>query len=273
LSIVDLGAAHDAEAARRAQPRDAVKALGAARRQEQEGPRRERAPGLEHELLLALGCRSGDDHRAAGGGAAETRGVGEGGGLGQVVLEVAEIPHPLGRRAERLDAVRVFARLHREERDARERAGEESPDPAVAREGARGDPAVDDGDRNRSGGRPIQEERPDLGLDQDDQGRPRPIERALHRSGELEGEGEDRLRRDVLAASSCPAAVVTEIPAGHRGGRQAAPEGAQEVRATPICRPDRVDPDAALEEGVRTTAQLPAESPSRRPPARDRTRA
>ena len=191
------------------------------------------------------------------------------GGGGEVVLQVAEAPDSLRRRAESLEAARILLRLHRGHGEPGERLREEPPDEAVTREGTLGDPAIDERHRDPAALGALEEERPDLRLGQNDQARARLGQGLLDRSREVEREGVDR----GLAAER----TLGELAARRRrdgdaesGARHASPKLREQVaRHADLADRDRVDPDASGE--IRPLGEAePAPDVAEPAPARER---
>ena len=119
------------------------------------------------------------------------------------------------------------------------------------------------------GPRPLEQERPELRLGQDDQPRPGGRERLLDRAREVERKGEDR---DSLAGEGARGLQArrrrhreTEAGAGRSPG-----ERRQKVPGdTDLSHRHRVDPDAAVQIGVGREPQ-PASDVSQPSPSRDR---
>ena len=272
-SGVEGGAAQNAQAARLHQPRDLVESLGAAGREDEEGPGREPLPGVEHERLFAFAGRAGHEDRpprrgarAAGPASAKAGGAPEGRTSGcrtrapsrpalRASRAAGRPPSTASRRATSLARVCAKKPPRRRYR-AKERSEMRPLTSATGMPRARG---------------PLDEERPDLRLGQDDQAGPRGVQGLLDRAARgRTGRRRRRPRREsVRSASSRPAAVETETPKRVPG--QPPPKRRQQVpRDSDLADGDRVDPDASREVGPGRQAEA---APHVSEPAASRERA
>jgi hypothetical protein len=172
----------------------------------------------------------------------------------------------LPRSAERLHAFGVHRCLHREDRDAGEARGERAAHGPIAREGAWRDTAVDQRDRHAASSGPLEEERPDLGLRQQDEPGTRCVERLLDGSRQVEREGEDRQLacEDRVGESAARRRRDRETPAPP--GRSPFELSQKTPRNPHLSDGNRVDPDASVEVGIRRAAETTAHVAQTPPP-------
>ena len=241
-------------------------ALGVSRRHQQPRLRHALADaveGREHQLLLAVHRAARHPQRAPGAAGVHEphQALGRPARLDRVELEVAGDPHALGGRRHRADPLGVRLALHQEQVDLGEHRGEQAAHAPVARERARRDAAVHDRHARAAAARLVDQVRPQLGLDQQQQRGIHDLERAAHRSA-----GSRRARRTGRRAragsSSRPRCRSGSWWRGRRGGRETSPGAPAPAGAPPAPRPPR--PRGSRSSGRRPGSGRPAGAPCAR---------
>jgi hypothetical protein len=169
---------------------------------------------VEHEFLLALVRAARDPDRPAGAERLPQRaatGLGPGRQL-EVELEVADHVGTRGTRAEPGEPRGVGLALRRDHDAVRERLAHHPAQQPVAAGRARRDARAREHQRQLAAVAGAVQVRPQLGLENDSESRPDPVEEAAHRPGQVVGQVADR---DVGAKQAARAAA-----AGRRRGRQ-----------------------------------------------------